>query len=279
VIQNLKGRMMTNALTSKAVLAISATMLIMFASNVSGVTVGVKQGDWAKYGDFSASWNSNMPGETKPPEIDEWVNTEWAKFTVQSVSNTVVTVQSVTHYKNGTEKTLTQSGDIAAGSGNITFFIIPANLGQGDTIPLGGIVYPGGIPTVINNTVTRTYAGAQREANHIGYHVTMSGIGTIDFDIYWDRATGILCEYSLSMSMSTMGYTTSETMQAKIGETNLWAGGIIPGVPDYLLYIIIAVVTIVVVIVAIMVLRRRKAPPPTITPLKEEPTAAPSKEE
>jgi len=269
--------MMTHALISKTVLAIFMAVLILFTSTVSGVTVGVKKDDWAKYGDFSASWSSNMPGQTKPSQIDDLANTDWAKVTVQSVSNTVVSVQYITHYKNGTEKTTTQSCDIATGSGNLTLFIIPANLDKGDTISILGV--PTGIPPIINDTVTRTYAGAQREVNHLGYHGSMVGLGTVDFDIYWDKAKGIMCEYDVSMSMSSMGYTISQTMQMKIIETNMWAGGIIPGVPDYMLYIIIAAVVIVIIVAAVLVMKKRKAPTPTITPSKEEPALAPSKEE
>lgn len=259
---------MTRALTSQTVLAIFTAMLIILASTVSGVTVGVQMGDWAKYGDFSASWSSNIPGQTMPPEFEELNKTEWTKVTVQSVSNSSVTVQAVIHFKNGTEKTETMSGDIATGSGNLTFFLIPANLGAGDTIP-GGIpitgTLPYGISPKINDTLTKTYAGAQREVDHIGYHVSIIGT-TMDFNIYWDKAKGILCELAISMSMSIMGYTTSQTMQMKIKETNMWGGGIIPGLPDYILFAIIAIVVIAIIVVAAVSMMRRRKPPTPSTP-------------
>ena len=273
---------MTHALTLKIALVMFTAILIIFASTVSGATVGVQKDEWAKYGDFSASWTGQ-----KPPGIDEFANTEWAKVTVQSISGTTVTVESITHYKNGTEKTTTESGDIATGSGDLSFFIIPANLGRGDVIPLNVSGVPGGVSPVINDTVTRTYAGAQREVNYWGYYVSnVSAVYnfTADFDIYWDKAKGVLCELSMSISTSVstpyLNYTISYAMRMKINETSMWAGGIIPGVPNYMLYIIIAVVAIVIIVAAVFVMRKRKAPTPTITPSREkEPTAAPSKEE
>jgi len=267
VIQKLKNKRTIHALTSKTLLAIFIIMLIILTSTVSGVTVGVKKDDWAKY-DFSASWTSNIPGQTKPTEIEEMENVEWVKVTVQSVSNTLVTVKSVTRYENGTEEPETMSGDIATGSGNLTVFIIPANLGEGDTIPISG-TFIGGLSPIINGTETKTYAGAQREVNYIGTNISISN-QTMDFYMYWDKATGILCEFTMSMSMSYMNYTASQSMQAKITGTNLWAGGIIPGVPDYMLYIIVAIVIIVIVVAAVFVMRKRKAPTPTAAPSKED---------
>jgi len=263
----LKNKRKIHALTSKTVLVTFMIMSIIFTSTVRGVTVGVKKDDWAKYGDFSASWNSTIPGQTEPPEIEEMNNVDWMKITVQSVSNTFVTVETVTHYENGTEETETMSGDIAIGSGNLTIFILPADLGEGDTIPISGL--PSGIPPTINGTVTKTYAGAQRDVNYIGANVSISN-QTVNLYIYWDKATGILCEYTMSMSMTYMNYTFSESMQAKITGTNLWAGGIIPGMPDYALYIIIAVVIVVIIVAAVLVTRKRKAPTPAAAPPKEE---------
>jgi len=269
---------MTHALTLKIDLIMFTAMLITFTSTVSGVTVGVKEDEWAKYGNFSASWTGQ-----KPLGIEEFNNTEWAVVTVQSISGTTVTVEWLTHYKNGTEKTTTESGDIATGSGDISFLIISANLGRGDTIPLNFSGVPDGVSPVINDTVTRTYAGAQREVNYWGYYfsnVSTMYNHTVDYDFYWDKAKGILCEFTMSMSNASIGFTISYAMRMKINETSMWAGGIIPGVPNYMLYIIIAVVAIVIIVAAVFVMRKRKAPTPTITPSREkEPTAAPSKEE
>jgi len=55
-------------------------------------------------------------------------------------------------------------------------------------------------------------------------------------------------------------------MQMKIKETNMWGGGIIPGLPDYILFAIIAIVVIAIIVVAAVSMMRRRKPPTPSTP-------------
>ena len=202
--------------------ALLVSMMLIPAGNA---TVGVKAGDWAKYGNISASWSSNETGATEPSYITELKNTAWFTLTVQSVTNNTVTVQETGQYKNGTAvPTGTLSGDIETGYGTIGFFIIPANLGKGDIVSLGYLLGS----YSINDTVT--YSRTNRPANLVQHYLLIPGYMTADLSFYWDKATGILCELSISVSLSIENYTESSSEQMFLIDKsdNLWSGAIAP---------------------------------------------------
>jgi len=256
-------------MTEAVSLAFMAAVLLL-APIVSGATVGVVAGDWAKYGDieFSSTIPSGMP-----LELGDFADFDWMKVTVQSVSGTSVIVQMLAHYKNGTEDSQELNGDVGSGLGNLTFLIVPTSLAVGDDLPLSFGTLPSGMN--VSDVVTRSYAGAAREVYHMGYHLSESSVSgnvTSNFDMYWDKAKGVLCEVNISMTMSVMTYSSSATMKAKLVETNMWSGGLVPGLPDYTLYIIIGVVLVAVaIVVSVAMMRRRKTPTPKTGP-SEQPT-------
>lgn len=156
-------------------------------------SVGVKVGDWIKY-DVSGT----------VPQLEEY---DWIRIEVQGLSGTVVNVLVSIHYKDGSDENNTLSWDIET---NIQPWIIPAGLNKGDTIPLVFATW------IINNTVTRTYVGASRNANFL--FLSEYDVDT-EMVAYWDQATGFLVELSLRKSTPTESWNGGY----KVMETNMWS--------------------------------------------------------
>ena len=174
------------------------------------ISVGVKAGDWAKY-NITGTWQSTDQSATEPSEIEAFRELEWVKFEIQNVSNTYITILQTYHYKNGTDQSPPpMSGDI---SKSFIPIVIPSNLSEGDVIP--------GTAATINGTITRSYSGVNRVVNYLGYSGSFLGINMTQI-MYWDKATGILCEMFMENSMSTDSYVTTTSILLVMIETNLW---------------------------------------------------------
>lgn len=183
--------------------------------------VGVEVGHWTKYGDITVTWSSNDPNPpiTGPPPYVFDIN--WLKNNVTTIVDTMITFQSTMHFENGTEWTQTLWIDIDYGSGMGGFYFISANLSVGDHI-YNSAYYP-----TITETNYRMYAGVAREVNHANRSITEiygNYIRSEYLDAYWDRATGVLCEYELLQTFThqTEGYVTSVSVALKLIETNIW---------------------------------------------------------
>ena len=206
-------------------------IVFMFSAmkgSASTYTVGVKEGDWAGYGDVSFEWASNWPGyEESPHEM----NMSWMDMEILDVQDSNVTFRSTVIYQNGTEQTEVMWGDIATGEGNLSVGIIPSNLGAGDEIP-GNLTYYTEEPLQlsINGTVTRTYAGANIEVNYanITYPIISDNVtyGAWNMSFYWDKKTGIMCEEQVAYEMSYMHnmthYYMNMSMLWRMTATNMW---------------------------------------------------------
>lgn len=186
----------------------------MSASCISAYWVGVRPGDWCTYGISDFHWESTDPNATVPPNMEGGGPLGWARLEVIEVSGTSVTVEMTMHFKNGTEQSARTGGDVATGTGNLTFFLFPAGLSKGEALPAGAIV---------NNTVARTYAGTVREANLLSYSFSMPGM-SMSYEIYFDKATGITCEMTFgSIVTSEGGYVTTYSVTQKLTETNMFS--------------------------------------------------------
>ncbi len=207
-------------------------IILMFSAmrvSAPAYTVGVKAGDWAGYGDISFEWASNMPGYEEPPME---MNMSWMDMEILDVSDSNITFRSTTIYKNGTEQTDIMWGDIATGEGNISYGIIPSNLGPGDLIPANFTWGPEvSFRISINGTVTRSYAGANREVNYVNvtYPIIYDSMqfGAMNVSLYWDKTTGITCEEFMSYAMSytlpnSTRYYMNMTMLWRMTATNMW---------------------------------------------------------
>jgi hypothetical protein len=174
------------------------------------VSVGVEAGDWAKY-NITGAWQSTDPSATEPSQIEAFREIAWVKFEVQSVSNTYITILQTYHYKNGTEQSAPpMSGDIAT---QFTTIVIPGNLSGGDMIP--------GTAAPLNSTASRSYAGTERVVNCLDYSGSFYGMNTTQ-TMYWDKATGMLCEMFMEISMLTNSYVTTTSTSLVMIETNMW---------------------------------------------------------
>jgi len=216
-----------------ACVSVSLIVLMFSSMNVSAstYTVGVNAGDWAGFGDISFEYASNMTGyEEPPPEMNE-MNVSWADMEILDVSGSNITGRSTTIYANGTERADVMSGNIATGEGNLSIGLIPSNLGAGEEIPANLTYYTEEpLKLFINGTVTRIYAGANREVNYVNitYPIIYGNItyGAWNMSLYWDKKTGITCEEVVSYRMS---YTDNETYYYmnmsilwRMTATNMW---------------------------------------------------------
>jgi hypothetical protein len=205
-------------------------MMLMFSAMTASAqySVGVKAGDWAGYGDVSVEYASNMPEYEDPPP---WVNMSWSCMEALDVHNGNVTVRSTTIYKNGTEETEVVWGNVTSGEGNLSVGIIPSNLGAGDEIPANVTDFTEEpLRLTINGTVTRSYAGANREVNYV--NITSPIIhgnvtyGAQNMSFYWDKKTGVMCEqwysYVMSYMVNMTQYYYNMSMLWRMTATNMW---------------------------------------------------------
>lgn len=236
---------------SKVLLSTVLIALLLFVVPASAVVynVGVKEGDQARY-DVSFTWLSRDLSKDVPGEVELWELIDWFSLTVQSVSDETITAQWLRHLNNGTEQSDTVRLDIGTGIGNGTGLFSARDLSEGNEIP---------DLWEINETISRNYAGLTRYVNHLSGHGTMPSL-SYEQHFYFDRATGIICEYSMALSADYGAWTLSFIMI----ETNLWS----PPPPFWTEWWLWAIIVVVVVIasVAIFIKIRKKPKPIIITP-------------
>ncbi|MEM3612974.1 MAG: C39 family peptidase, partial [Candidatus Bathyarchaeia archaeon] len=189
-------------------------------------SVGVKEGDWAKY-NITYYYSTNDPAAPISPIPPIFADIDYLLIRIISVVRTNVTYQLIIRYKNGTEQESISWLDVTTGLTDYGVTmpygpIIAANLTAGDRVYLNAYA-----PT-INLTSIAFYAGLQREINSLlikaettipDYYRTV-----MTFEIRWDRISGMLCEQKVNASYINMekGYETNMFVQVIITETNIW---------------------------------------------------------
>jgi hypothetical protein len=215
-------------------------------------TVGVAEGDWFTY-EVNASWNSTDPNAPFPPSAyGDWEimnGTEWAKVTIMGVSGTNVSLQYVSHYKNGTDEIGSGYIDIDTGDeANATFTLISANLDVNDNLYTSGNYSM----WAINETIARTYPDGVRNTNHV--NMTYGNSWTVNetechyyycINFYWDKETGMLVEDSFEVSNQTEDYLTTWSVVSTIIDSSAW---IIPEFPAGSSILVISVILTVTII-------------------------------
>lgn len=214
-------------------------------------TVGVMIGDSFKYGYFAANYSSNDPyyeTHTLPigalKVMQDYNETEWKFMSVQNITSygvfpqaptTLISLQEVQHFKNGTEITFDESVDLYYGTVNVSYSIIAANLTVGDEI-YESTHYMG---QTITQTLNRTYDDVVRQTNFVNFtrlHTNITRImdsynvtGTYDeiINSYWDGASGIVVEFSSNHIEQVENYTTAWSWSYRLMESNVWT------VPEY----------------------------------------------
>ena len=180
-------------------------------------SAGVKAGDWARYS-IEANYSTNDPSQpiVPAPGLTEW---ESLRLTVLSVAGTNVTYEQTIRFENSTEESSVwwidvNSGQIRYGLTSTGIFIA-ANLTAGDQ------VYSNPMAPTINYTVTRFYAGMQREVNYVGATIYY---GEIEY--LWDRTSGILVELKAEEEYTMGEYRTYFFLHLIMSETNVWSAGL-----------------------------------------------------
>jgi len=233
-------------------LTVSLAVLFMFvlASTLvraADYEVGVKVGDWVKYGQVTTVWSENG---TEPSYIRDQKKIDWARVDIVSVQGTSVSLNITVHLGNGTQ--MLSSRDLDVSTNELTLmdniYIIASNLGVGD--PINNQSYSITTPT-INQTLTRQYAGADRAVNFVDY-ITLYQNSLYESEFYFDRTTGILLESHLKSSDPNNSSSYVE-YSLKATETNIWSP-----FGTTILIIIAGTILFLVALIAIVLLRRRK---------------------
>jgi hypothetical protein len=185
--------------------------------------VGVKVGDIVKYGNFRSFWGSESPSIVPPQILYNINNTLYVVNTIQDISNSTVSFESRTIYRNGTEQVETKSVDAVYGIllGNLPF--VAADLGAGDRVSLATELPP----YRINSTSLREYCGVMRETNTLNVTQVYAD-AAYRMKLYWDKATGVLVEYCVNYTELTQNNVLSLSLISyRMVDNNMWIG-----VPD-----------------------------------------------
>ena len=186
---------------------------------------GLKVGGWAKYGDFSGSWTSNIPGDQNTSQF--YHDVYWQTETVQEVSGTSVTLESTIALANATAyRESVLAGNLLTGTGNLTSScllpcVLAGNLRAGD--PVFDSSYSA-TAAKINQTLDRVYLGVHRRVDILNITSTLptpynSSIRNVGI---YDQATGMLLEFISTNSWSYQNYTRVSSAHYRMTETNLW---------------------------------------------------------
>jgi len=202
--------------------------------------VGVNVGDWFKYGNAVVYWYTNDTSATMPEYLEDFNETEWMTGTITNVLGTNITVQTLTHFKNGTEEISSGHVDIDTGEGNMTMWIISADLGVNDSLYSAGYYSE----WRINETIPRTYPDGPRQTNHINITTEFAMdfpfliIYNMSLDYYWDRSIGVAVEMSSEFLNRTGDYFTSWSYFYEIIDSNRW---VVPEFPTMATILILAI--------------------------------------
>ncbi len=202
-------------------LSIALLLTIVGLSNASPVgTPGVGVGNTATYGNVNFDWSSNDPSATPPSQWIGLNGTAWFRGTIENIAGTNVTINSLIHYNNGTEDTELGWVDVDTGQGDMTLFLISANLNVSNPIYITGDYSD----LTINETIPMPYPGGQRQTNHVNVttEVTSEFFNvSLSMNLYWDKATGVLTQMSI-ISNQTMTYTTNYSISMQLTDSSVW---------------------------------------------------------
>jgi len=201
-------------------IALLLMMVSLASASPQARTPGVSVGNTATYGNASFDWFSNDPSATPPADWTDLNGTAWFRGTVQGISGTNVSISALLHHNNGTESTDQGWMDVDTGEGNMTLFLISANLNAGDPIYTSGD-YSG---FTINETIPVTYPGGQRQTNHVNVTEEVSNQFanvSLLMNLYWDQATGVLTQMSIK-SNQTITYTTNYSVAMQLTGSSVW---------------------------------------------------------
>jgi hypothetical protein len=231
---------------SLAFLLATLSILIVLSSSLTSslatdyTIVGVKAGDKAEY--TFASSDSRMNGAV-------------AHVSIQKVEGSKVTINGTIRYPNGTIQGESIGGDISSGQNSSYYFLVCANLTQGDPIFNGSDMK-------VTETTSMSVLGATREVNHMSLNYLV-----YSFDIYWDKLSGLMVRLVGGGMGQWIGVTMTNTTvwspisQPPGGSNNTGGTGSGSNSSNVMKWLIaggVAAAAIVVIAVAVLLRRRRE---------------------
>ncbi len=188
-------------------------------------TPGVTEGQWATFAPVNVTYHGTSQYPPVPQPIKDLNATTQIMGTIQHVSSTYVTLQTVTQYENSTVQTATRDGDLLTGIGNLTFGLIAGGLMAGDQLWVGTYT------PRINQTLSMTYLGVQRSVNIYNATYTPSGPGfAVLSQEFWDQISGIALEYKVQNSYPDTNFEGGyvEYSDVRIQSTNIFSNPVSP---------------------------------------------------
>ena len=207
---------------NKKAYSVLITLLLSFlvVSVFAQVNVGVKEGDWIEY----VITYTGTPPQTYP---------ESARFEVQTIQGTNITLEIKTDALDGTKNTNTITFNLEDGAPD--FIIIPANLNTNDEVNHSEV---GSIE--ILGSEEYSFEGKTRE-------LVYGSFGDLDYN--WDRTTGILIQLDQTTDTYTQIWLAVSTNIVQTPTFDL---------DPILLYAIIIAISIILVIVAFFVFKKKR---------------------
>ncbi len=175
------------------------------AQTLAGVVVG----DTFTY-DFAAYFKPDNPNATAPQLLVQDNETQWVRYTIETVANMTVLYNTMQHLSNGTETNSESQANMETGYSGFPF--IRANISRNDLLfPL----FPAESAPIVNETLTRTYQQGERNINHANWNDT----GTL-IDLFFDQKTGVPVELHVTFAVTMDG--NAEYVYQLI-DSNIWA--------------------------------------------------------
>jgi hypothetical protein len=180
--------------------AVISSSLILLAITPGGLcsSLGVKSGDWIEYA-LQESFSSDRK----------------QRMEFLSVAGTTVSIQVTDQTSGALEINQTETIDPASDDDFSTSFlsarvyIIPSNLGMGDSVFLGNEI---GNRTISGET-TEAYAGADRRTIYSNFSLNEN-----QYALYWDKQTGVLVEGTM--------FSGAMYRAVLVTATNMWTGAL-----------------------------------------------------
>jgi len=216
-ISSMKFSLFFQILLVGSLLAITFPANVFHVSAVPSYAPGVKSGDIVTYGNVTGFWQSNATQLQPPALIAEFLHVQSIHVGVQSVSGSNVSATQTFTFNNGTgPRNFFLSGNVANGSGNLTFWILASGLTAGDPI------YNGAGAT-FNRTDTEFFGGALRQVIRLSF---VANGGNIQLNWAWDQATGVLVSFETNFFLQNGSSSSFGFANATITSTSLWPLGI-----------------------------------------------------
>ena len=211
-------------------LTVPITLLLIGAvlsgTVLAAVSVGVKKGDWVKYGfEYTGS-----PDQQNP---------DWIKIDFNEIDGTSITAELTGQDLAGASDRMTSDFDLETGAP--TLVLIPANLDEGDEF------YHEDYGTITISAIEQcTYCGAKRTV----LCATFSPSSNQEADIRWDRTTGIL--------LQTDQNADDFTQKLLITDTNMWQPQIL-GIDMTLFYLLVIAAIVIVAVLGTVLFRKKRS--------------------